>query len=80
MRAGAESYGLVRTAERYVEPCEEGVDNCDASVSNEQTAVANAQSSRVTFNLKGTSNVRSSFFAVRRSMCYLHMFSMAMRQ
>lgn len=62
---------LVGTFKGNIKPCQEGVNVCKVlSESTSHLCVANVQSFRVACRVNGARNVRSSFLAVRKSICY----------
>ena len=74
MWTSREFYLLVGAFEGNIEPCQERVDICQYQ--NRQNAEkwyqyqSDKQSFRVAVRLNGAVNVRSSFLAVSRSMCW----------
>lgn len=71
---GGELDLLVGALERDIEPCEESMDVCRLSMLSTQGEYLrdqrDGQSFRVAVREKGAWNVRSSFLAVKRSICY----------
>lgn len=71
MRTGGEFCFLMRACKEDVEPRYESVNVCITRVSKDYNKHdVDVQSLREAFKVIGAVNVRSSFLAVRRLMCY----------